>query len=209
MKYAVRNKTHVFDFLYPYIAKLMGMKSLNINDNPAFDVVYYINKFCTDGDTADTSLHKLTVECDFGFGRNAYIIPSLLPGHVSEYQYDIFCGQDHAATIGPVEWELIRPKAYCNMTEYCQEISSAVNAYQFLHKNKCCEPFIIEYYRDVVSLFRQTLIEKHAELPGDDMTCAVSFSFNSDSIYGEPTHQNVMVSRTMDNRLMLSTASLN
>ena len=208
MEYTVKNKQHVYDMLYPFAARALGLKNLIMRNNADFSVRYHSNRYCTDRDNADNAMHKLTVECDFGKAGKVFFIPfSVLDADI--YGYNVFVADENVAKIGPYEWEIIRPKVYGNFTEYFSEFSSAIDAYQYVRGLKAAQPFILNHYGHFFSSFRSTLYSRASEFEADTLESPVTFNFNSDDIYGVPVHEQTVVTKTADNRIMLAIMPMN
>ncbi len=208
MEYTVKNKQHVYDLLYPFAARALGLKNLIMRNNPDFVVRYHANKYCTDRDNADNAMHKLTVECDFGKAGKVFFIPfRVLDADI--YGYSVFVDDEQVAKIGPYEWEIIRPKVYGNFTDYFSEFSSAIDAYQYVYGLKAAQPFVLNHYKQFFSTFRETLYTKASEFEADTLVSPVKFNFNSDEIYGTPVHEQAVVTKMADNRLMLAVMPMN
>lgn len=209
MQYTEKHKSEILDLLYPFAAKMLGLgSSLHVREDNGFAVRYHSNKYCAQGDGIDNAMHKLTVECDFGERGTVYFIPYPL-FNATVFGYRAYVADEEVANIGPYEWEIIRPKVYSNFSEYFDEFRMAIDAFQFVVKRRAADEFILEHYVRFFASFRKTLYSQVPKLSGANFPKSVEFAFESDSIYERPAHEQVIVNRILDNRLMMCVACHN
>lgn len=214
MNYSVKNKMHSFDFLYPYAARALGLKNLQLTPNAQFEVEYSSNQYCDRNDTPENAMHKITVACKVG-AEEVKFVPYRTSGIVESYGYYVYVNGKRVETITPTEWAVIRPNVYRSFAEYFSEMSIAVAAYHKLHREKKSN-FILSWYRPYVCSFRDTLPGINADVSKKEKYFAaergfkpVIIKFHSDEIYGVPVHEDVVITRTIDNMLMVSTYHMN
>jgi hypothetical protein len=205
MENRVKHKTYSYGLLAPYVAHLLDMDKFELND---LIVKYRANKYCDTDDCPDNAMHKMTLECGFGDGRTIVLEPFRMMATC--YGYHARLNNKTQGTIGPMEWDVIRPKVFDTFTEYFEEMRVAVEAYEFLHKYKVACGFVLNFYSVTMQKFRNDLYETLPDYDGDSMSKPVAINFTDKSLYGElPIYETVMVSKTYDDRLMLSVASMN
>ena len=209
MEYAVGTKKHVYDLLYPFAAKLLGLKSLYLNDDRNFSVRYYGNKYCTEKDDANNAIRKITVECDFGRLGKLYFMPYPIKDGTGKYGYRAYRFDEMVADITPVEWEVIRPKVYSGFSEYLSEFSAAVSAYGEIAMSKDYTPFIRNHYETFFEIFRATTYEAVPTLKGTGLNESVSLLFSRPDVYGRFSKEHAVIMKTLDDRMILHVASLN
>jgi hypothetical protein len=209
MEYTEIKKTHVYELLYPFAAKALGLANLFLRNNSDIVVTYHGNKYCGPDDTADNAMSRLTVRCKVRKHGTVHFTPYM--DENEELKYNVYVNDDLVARISSIEWELIRPKVYGDFTEYFIEHGKAIGAYQYLlkHTEMRTQPFIISHYRDFVRGFRQTLHVNFGRFTGTTLAHPVEIMFDSEFAYGTPVHEHAVVAKTTDNRLMLITTSLN
>lgn len=209
MNYSVKNKKHSFDFLYPYAARALGLKNLIPSRSMPMEVTYSSNQFCGRWDNGDNAVHKVTVTCRIGDDYVKFM-PYRTSDAVESYGYFVYVNGKRFERLTPTEWAVIRPKVYGHYTEYFTEMDRTIAAYQKLYREKK-STFILSQYQPYLCSFRDALpnITADAKYMADPMFKPVSIKFNSDSIYGVPVHEEVAITKTVDNKLMISTYSLN
>lgn len=212
MEYKEKKKLHIYDLLYPFAARALGLKDLVIRNNPDFAVRYFSSKYCVETDNPDNALSHITVYCEFGKAGRVVFMPFLVvpTASIRQYGYLVFVNDEQVAKLSPMEWEIIRPKAYGDFTEYFSELSSAIACHQYVTAHNAAQPFIIKEYADFFASFRETLYNKIDTFAGDEMGRGVSFVFNSETIHGDPVVEYAVVAKTaIDNRMMVAVSSLN
>ena len=192
MEPTVKQKSRICELLYPFAANMLGISPVMMTLDDEFSVSCYPNHYCSEDEEVDCVLHKVTVECDFGKRGNVTFMPFMVFDD-DIFEYAVIVNGDEVTKIGPMEWEVIRPKSYCNFTEYFNEMSKAVSAFQYLYACQAAHPFILKYYRGFFESFRTTLYKNVNNYDGKDMTDPVEITFNSQSIYGEPACEQVFI----------------
>ena len=208
MEYAIKQKTHVYDLLYPFAAKQIGMKSLSVRDNKSFAVKYHSNKYCSATDNADNAAGRMTVECDMGNSMKVLFIPCKYED-LDCIEYNVYVNDDYITKLTSMEWEVIRPKIYANFTEYFNEFGNAIEVFQQLSLQGTVHPFILSHYKVFFESFRDMLYSQTKNFTSDGLPNAVDFIFKSKDIYGQPVCEHAIITKTFDNRLMLHVYSLN
>lgn len=219
MNYSVKNKKRTLDFLYPYAARVLGLKNLILTPSTSFDVEYSNNQYCGRNDNADNAMHKVTVVCRAG-NDVVKFAPYRTSSIVESYGYNVYVNGKHFDSLTPTEWSVIRPKVYSSFTEYFSEMGITVAAYEKLYKSSnpsSNSKFIISRYSPYLRSFRDLLqainiTKVKASEPFLQIECDFSpviIKFNCDEIYGMPVHEDVAVMKTIDNRLISYTYSMN
>jgi len=205
MEKTVKHKTYSYGLLAPYVAHLLEIDKFDLDD---LVVKYHMNKYCELDDCPDNAMYKMTLECGFGDGRSLMLVPFKMT--TMSYGYHARSDNRTLGTIGPMEWDVIRPKVFDTFTEYFEEMRMAVESYEFLYKYKVACMFVLEFYAVTMQKFRTDLYETLPDYSGETMSKPVTINFTDNKLYGElPIYETVLVSKTYDDRLMLSIASMN
>ena len=209
---AIGSKMHVHDYLYAYVAKVAGERELILSNRNDIKILYFASEYCGVTDTPDVSIDKYIIECRFDDGRAVIFTPvSLIDNDVLGHTvyYKDASGVREISTVGPYEWDVIKPKIYTTFDEYFREINIALTAYDFLFSTKACDPFIANHYGIFFDSFRKFLYENYSRCESKYFDKSVMFDFAGEWSGSFQLREAAMMSKMSDGNLMLSRYSMN
>ena len=216
MEYKIIEKSHVYELLYPIVAKALGMKNLFMRGKDDMLVRYYSNSCCTGDDNADNAMSRLTVECVVHNRGTVMFVPDCVAGHVPlpTPHYGVYVEDNLVMRLNPTEWELVRPKVYADFTEYFTEFSKAIVAYESVAKHiriagqgMSPRQFIVNHYGTFVRSFRYAIHTNLFKFSAMSMVKPVEIMFNIND--DSDIHEHAVLTKTVNGRLMLIATSLN